>query len=538
VSLSTPATLSLCMIVRDEAELLPRCLAAVRGLWTELRVVDTGSCDRSVAIVEAEGGRVIHRAWDNDFSAARNAGLEGASGDWIFYLDADEIASAELVAQVGALLADPEAGAATVVMRNLLPHGHRRDTSVLRLFRNHPEVRFSFPIHEDVSAAVQARLAVEGRRLRHLSGAVEHLGYVRERAAARRKKERDSALLLACLERDRADLYSWFKLLELARFWSDRALWGEAAAPALRALEAAGPLALAGKLFGGELVVLCADGLFPGDAAGTLRLIDRWADRVDPSAALLLRRGELSELTGASIAAAADFTRCCELGAVTADQQLTTVRPLMGLARLALSVGDNREAWRRVEQALAHGPRDPEALLLAVLLCRARGGEPGERDFADAHRAAHGDCAELHQALGEAALAARRPAAAVVELERAAGQPPHGRIALRLAQALLAAGDVEGTRRLCAALTPGLPEAALGILMCDLVTGLDSDLTLDIDDETANRALRSWADLLRGSAPPVMLESLRRAAPALVEVFPWLPSYLGPPAGIAARGAG
>lgn len=525
-----PSTLSLCMIVRDEAEMLPRCLAAVRGLWSELCVVDTGSRDETVAILAAEGARVIHRPWDDDFSAARNAGLEAATGDWILYLDADEMVSPELVLQIKGLLLDAAAGAATVVMRNLLPHGHRRDTPVLRLFRNHPSVRFSFPIHEDVSAAVQTRLAADGRALRHLPGLVEHLGYVRERAESRSKKTRDTELLLACLERDRGDLYSWFKLMELARFWNDRALWGEAAGSLRRVLEMAGPLALAGKPYGGELVVLCADGFYPGDPQGALRLIDSWADLCDPSAALFLRRGELRELTGASIAAAADFARCRELAAVTADQQLATVRPLMGLARLALSVNDMREAWRRVEQALGYGPRDPEALLLAVLLCRARGGDPAARDFAESHRAAHGDCVELHEALGEAALAGGRPAVAVSELACAAGEPPAGRAAIRLAQALLATGDIDGARRLCSDLTPALPEAALGVLVCDLIAGRDSELTLDLDDHSAHRELRGWADLLRGSAtPPALLENLRRAAPAVAEYFPWLPKYVGTP---------
>jgi hypothetical protein len=521
------ATLSLCMIVRDEAELLPRCLTAVRGLWDELRVVDTGSHDDTVAILAAERATVIHRAWDDDFSAARNAGLEGATGDWILYLDADEIVSAELASQVRRLLDDAEAGAATVMMRNLLPHGHRRDTPILRLFRNHPTVRFSFPIHEDVSAPVMSRLATEGRRLRHLPGTVEHLGYVHARAAARNKKARDMELLARCLERDRGDLYSWFKLLELARFWSDRVLWAEVAASARMVIEGAGPLALFGKPFGGELIVLCAGGLFPGDSAGALRFVDRWADLVDPSASLFLRRGELRELGGEIAAAAADFARCRELAAVTADQQLVTARPLMGLARLALSTGDTREAWRRVEQALAHAPRDPEALLLAVLLCRARGGDPAVRDFAVSHGAATGDCHELHEALGEAALVGGRPTAAVVELRRAAGDPPAGRAALRLAQALLASGEIAPARQLAADLAPAMPQAGLGVLVCDLLCGRDSELTLDIDDETANRELRSWVDLLRGSAPPAMLELLRHAAPAVAGFFPWLPHYLG-----------
>ena len=68
------------------------------------------------------------------------------------------------------------------------------------------------------------------------------------------------------------------------------------------------------------------------------------------------------------------------------------------------------------------------------------------------------------------------------------------------------------------------------MLVCDLLSGRDSDLTLDIDDETAHRELRSWVDLLRGAAPPALLECFRRAAPAVTEFFPWLPRYLGPTA--------
>jgi len=37
--------LSLCLIVKDEADMLPDFLASVSGLWDELIAVDTGSCD-------------------------------------------------------------------------------------------------------------------------------------------------------------------------------------------------------------------------------------------------------------------------------------------------------------------------------------------------------------------------------------------------------------------------------------------------------------------------------------------------------------
>src|SRR5581483_7060685 len=82
--------LSICMIVRDEAAGLPRCLASLAGVADELVVVDTGSLDATPALAEAAGARVIRIAWPRDFAAARNVSLDAATGDWCVVIDADE----------------------------------------------------------------------------------------------------------------------------------------------------------------------------------------------------------------------------------------------------------------------------------------------------------------------------------------------------------------------------------------------------------------------------------------------------------------
>ena len=92
--------ISLCMIVKDEEEMLPRCLESVRGAVDEIIVVDTGSSDRSVDIAREYGASVVEFAWCEDFAAARNAGLERASGDWILFLDADEALEATARKQI------------------------------------------------------------------------------------------------------------------------------------------------------------------------------------------------------------------------------------------------------------------------------------------------------------------------------------------------------------------------------------------------------------------------------------------------------
>ncbi|HEX3698652.1 MAG TPA: glycosyltransferase family 2 protein [Polyangia bacterium] len=524
-----PKSVSLCMIVKNEAELLPRFLSAAQGLWDQLCVVDTGSTDGTLDILQAAGAQVIHRPWHDDFSAARNAGLEIATGDWILFLDADEMATPAVKPALRALIEDDSIGAATLVMRNLLPHGHRRESPLLRLFRNHQNIRFSYPIHEDIAGAVSRFLEDSGRKLGRINAIVDHLGYVRERAANRQKKERDTALLMRCLERHPADFYSWFKLLELARFWRDRPLWAEAAAATQKALDQAGPLALFDRHYGGELVALCADGLHPGDAPRALGFIGAWIDLVAPSAALFLRRGELRELMDETVGAASDFGRCRALADVTPDIQMATVRPLMGLARLAIANADLPEAWRRVDEALSYNPRDPESLLLSMLIIRSRRGVAGARDFAAGLRAKYGDSSELHEALGEAALLACDAGTAVGELRLAAGEPPRGRTALRLAQALLAAGQIDDAAQLSALLIPSLPEAGIGVLVSDLCRGKDSDLELDIDRALADQTLRSWIDTLRLGQRDVLAQFASHA-PAIAPVFPWLPGYLADPA--------
>ena len=83
-------TLSLCMIVRDEEEMLPGCLAPLRDVVDEIVVVDTGSTDATVEIAESFGARVVHFPWNGSFADARNVSIDAATGDWIMYLDADE----------------------------------------------------------------------------------------------------------------------------------------------------------------------------------------------------------------------------------------------------------------------------------------------------------------------------------------------------------------------------------------------------------------------------------------------------------------
>lgn len=85
--------ISLCMIMKNEAKVLARCLESVKDIVEEIVIVDTGSTDESIKIAESFGAKIIKRKWTDDFSTARNTGIEKATCDWILILDPDEILS-------------------------------------------------------------------------------------------------------------------------------------------------------------------------------------------------------------------------------------------------------------------------------------------------------------------------------------------------------------------------------------------------------------------------------------------------------------
>lgn len=86
--------LSICMIIKNEQRCLERCLKSLIPLKEQLNceiiVTDTGSTDKSVEIAKKYADKVLHFEWCNDFSAARNYGIEQAKGEWIMVIDADE----------------------------------------------------------------------------------------------------------------------------------------------------------------------------------------------------------------------------------------------------------------------------------------------------------------------------------------------------------------------------------------------------------------------------------------------------------------
>jgi len=110
-------SISVLVLTKNEQQDLPGCLASVA--WCDdVIVYDSFSTDDTPAIAERAGARVVKRVFDN-WSAHQNWGLKNLPfrHPWVFYIDADERMTPELVAAVRAAVKDAGANVAYRVQR-------------------------------------------------------------------------------------------------------------------------------------------------------------------------------------------------------------------------------------------------------------------------------------------------------------------------------------------------------------------------------------------------------------------------------------
>ena len=191
---SPTPTLSLCMIAKDEAEFLKRCLQSVKELVDEIIVVDTGSSDETPQVAEEFGAHVIHHPWRDDFTEARNVALDHATKDWILSLDCDEMIVRRDHEAVRRCLRRSDVMGYQITTRNYT--GERNSirwqacdgsypeeekgypgwfpSTKVRLYRNDPRVRYEGVVHEVVAPSI---LRIGGR-LEECFVPVHHYGYV------------------------------------------------------------------------------------------------------------------------------------------------------------------------------------------------------------------------------------------------------------------------------------------------------------------------------------------------------------------------
>jgi tetratricopeptide (TPR) repeat protein len=352
--------ISLCMIVKDEEAMLGRTLAAVAAHVDEIVVVDTGSTDRTVAIAEEFGARVLHHEWTGDFAGARNVSLEAATGDWILYLDADEVLVEDDGPRLRALAGRTWREAFYLVFTNHtgdIEDGTAVQFNALRLFRNRPEYRFEGRLHEQYAHRLPGFLK---ERLEATTVRIDHFGYLGVVRDGKEKSRRNIELLTRQIAEGADGPFVHFNL------GSELAAAGEAAPAAeefrtaWRLLEADGGFDRRGYApsLGSRLVA-------------TLRVVGRHDEALERAAAVLeqfpgftdivLQKALIAIDRGEHAEGEALLGECLELGDAPSKYSPTvgsgTYLALLALADLAKRQDRLSDAEALVERCLAEHPK-------------------------------------------------------------------------------------------------------------------------------------------------------------------------------------
>jgi len=164
------------MIARNEEAVLGKCLLSAKDIADEIIVVDTGSIDSSKQIALDAGAKVVDFPWCDDFSAARNAGLDVSTGQWILVLDADEYLPAKSSVAIRKIIEDQTTSNCAFQLLNKSTNDEGKTGlvgKIVRLFPNLPTVRYEWPVHEQVATS----LLRAGMTIRDTSVEIFHTGY-------------------------------------------------------------------------------------------------------------------------------------------------------------------------------------------------------------------------------------------------------------------------------------------------------------------------------------------------------------------------
>lgn len=205
--------ISLCMIVKNEEKHLTNCLKSVENFVQEIVILDTGSTDKTVEIAKNFGAKVEHFQWNDNFADARNEALKYVTGDWVLVLDADEILIPEIIPDLKKAIAT-ENNLVINLLRQEIGSTSSPYSLLSRLFRHHPEIKFSRPYHAMIDDSVTELLKKDShwQITSFPDMAIRHYGYQPEVIKAKNKTIRAQKAMESYLKQNPNDAYVCSKL--------------------------------------------------------------------------------------------------------------------------------------------------------------------------------------------------------------------------------------------------------------------------------------------------------------------------------------
>jgi glycosyltransferase involved in cell wall biosynthesis len=145
------------IIVKNNEKSIADTLNSIMPICKQIVVVDTGSYDRTAQVCSRLGAEVFFFKWINDFSAARNFAISLLRTDWIFSIDSDEVIDTYLFKKNSNIFIPENTGGINVIINNYLDRNDLSNKSshrYTRIFKNHPQIRFSGKIHEQIHESI------------------------------------------------------------------------------------------------------------------------------------------------------------------------------------------------------------------------------------------------------------------------------------------------------------------------------------------------------------------------------------------------
>ncbi len=153
---------SVLITTKNEENNIARCLNALHD-FAQIVVIDSYSCDRTCEIARDKGAQIVLYRWDGGYPKKRGWCLEhlDIDHDWVFWVDADEVVTPELLEEIRGVFASPPNKCGFFVRGRYIFEGkilrYGLSNNKIALFNRH---KMEFPVIDDLG--IKAMGEIEG----------------------------------------------------------------------------------------------------------------------------------------------------------------------------------------------------------------------------------------------------------------------------------------------------------------------------------------------------------------------------------------